>query len=274
MAGAFMSAALVDSRMRDVWKVVRWSLDDAFSQQSEAERRRAGDEFIARELSPAIAALDADAQTAIGEDFARDGDLTVIIAAQRGKDRIARCPLVVEMRNVPYQQQDQVMTWLASRAPHFVGAAMDARGSGRYLAESAAGKFGGRIQALTMAREWYAAAMPAMKAEFEDGTIEVPRDPDLLADLRSLRVVDGIAKPPEKRSLSMADRGKRHGDGAIALALALFALASRNVEYGFIRVPRAREAARSPMPGAMAMQPPQEDFDGARSVRAQMEACF
>ncbi len=274
-AGAFMSAALIDSRMHDGFRVVRWACDDAFAQKPEAERRRAAEAFLDRELSAAIGELDADLATAIGEDFARDGDLTFIFAAQRGKDRVARCPVAVELRNVPYQQQDQVMTWLASRAPRFAGAAMDARGSGRFLAESAAGRFGGRIEQVTMAREWYADAMPAMKAEFEDGTIEIPRDPDLLADLRSLQVIDGIAKPPEKRALSLADRGKRHGDGAIALALALWALKNRRVEYDFRRAPRAREASAAARSGGMRMQPPaDEDSPRARGTRAQLEACF
>jgi phage FluMu gp28-like protein len=275
-AGVFLPAALVESRMRDGLSVVRWALDDAFSQKPDAERRRAGEEFLERELLPALALLDLELQTAIGEDFARDGDLTAIVVAQRGEDRIARCPLLIEMRNVPYAQQGQVMMFLAEHAPHFIGAAMDARGSGRFLSEFLEGRFGARIHSVTMAREWYADAMPAMKKDFEDGTIEVPRDRDLLADLRSLRVVDGIAKPPEKRSLSMTDRGRRHGDAAIALALALWALKARAVEYGFIRVPRAREAAAAArsLPGAMAMRPPDEDLVSANGTRAQLENCF
>ncbi len=275
IAGAFMGAALIDARMRDGLSVIRLALDDEFLQKSGADRRRIAAEFCERELTPALARLDGASSTALGEDFARDGDLSVIFAAQRGKDRIARCALAVEMRNVPYQQQDDIFTFLAGAVPRFAGAAMDARGSGRFLAEAAAGRFGAKIHALTMTREWYADAMPAMKAEFEDGTIEIPRDRDILADLRSLQLIDGIAKPPEKRALSMADRGKRHGDAAIALALALFALKQKTVSYdGFVSVPRGREAAPAAAPGAMAMQPPQDESDAGRGRRAQMERCF
>ena len=57
----------------------------------------------------------------------------------------------------------------------FVAGAMDARGNGQYLAETAMQRYGARIRQVMLWVEWYRDNMPRYKAAFEDGMIELPR---------------------------------------------------------------------------------------------------
>lgn len=61
--------------------------------------------------------------------------------------------------------------------------------------------------------------MPKYKAAFEDGSITIPRSDDVLQDHRALKIVRGVPRlPPGKTNKA----GDRHGDSAIALALAFY----------------------------------------------------
>jgi len=59
------------------------------------------------------------------------------------------------------------------------------------------------------------------------------RDADVLADLRALQVIRGVPRLPDVRAKGQ-DAGRRHGDAAIALALAFYA--SRELNKGPVRV--------------------------------------
>ncbi|MBF6559545.1 MAG: hypothetical protein IVW56_04565 [Candidatus Binataceae bacterium] len=268
LADAFLPAALIDARMTDDAAVVRWALDDSFVQLPDGDRAARGAAWCADNLAPILRrlAIGASGRASIGVDFARDSDLSVFWIAERGADHRVRTPMVVELRNIPFRQQDQalfcVADWIAARGN--LTLAMDARGSGAYLCESARGRYGARVIACTMTREWYIDAMPLLRAAFEDGAIDIPRDPDIMVDLRSLRMEDGVVKPPEKRTRSAADRGKRHGDAAIAAALANWALKQRVVEYAYMRPPRARRGLFPGGESARRDRPPGETETAAR----------
>lgn len=74
--------------------------------------------------------------------------------------------------------------------------------------------------------------------------VDLPKDEDTLDDLRAVQVVNGVPRVPEQRSKAKSDSGKRHGDSAIALALAYFA--SREINKGPVKASsrRRRQAAR------------------------------
>jgi len=74
-----------------------------------------------------------------------------------------------------------------------------------------------------LTREWYRENMPKMKAAFEDGEITIPKDADVLADLRAIQVDKGVPKVPDKGHTKSTDGGQRHGDAAVAICLAWFA---------------------------------------------------
>ncbi|NAH65467.1 hypothetical protein GUC28_27355, partial [Escherichia coli] len=72
----------------------------------------------------------------------------------------------------------------------------------------------------------------------------LPIDDDSLDHLLAAPVVHVVPRVPEQRSKAKADGGKRHGDSAIALALAYFA--SREINKGPVKASsrRRRQAAR------------------------------
>ncbi|HEI5056215.1 TPA: hypothetical protein SJA09_004909, partial [Escherichia coli] len=103
----------------------------------------------------------------------------------------------------------------------------------------------GRVQQVMPTEGWYREHMPPVKAALEDGNlVDLPKDEDTLDDLRAVQVVNGVPRVPEQRSKAKADGGKRHGDSAIALALAYFA--SREINKGPVKASsrRRRQAAR------------------------------
>ena len=78
----------------------------------------------------------------------------------------------------------------------------------------------GRIAQVKMSLEWYRENSPPYRAAFEDGTIVLPRDTDVLADHRLLKSIDGIGQVPRAERTKGQDGAKRHGDAAIAGMLA------------------------------------------------------
>jgi phage FluMu gp28-like protein len=89
----------------------------------------------------------------------------------------------------------------------------------------------GLIWAIKLSEEWYRLHMPPLKAALEDDTIALIRDDEHLGDLRAVKLVRGIARIPALREGQTGK--KRHGDHAIAVALAHFASRMRWVEYDY-----------------------------------------
>src|SRR5207249_8509378 len=127
-----------------------------------------------------------------------------------------------------------------------------ARGNGQYLAETARQRYGPKIAQVMLSTEWYRDNMPRFRAAFEDGTIVIPRDADIMLDLRALVMEQGVAHVGDKRSRG-SDQKMRHGDSAIAAALAFFASRMDVAEIDY------RPAPRVPAPRDAFGRPPDED---------------
>lgn len=221
--GAFLSSALIESRMRAGAPVLRLEVPDDFAQRAEEIRQSEVQAWCEENLEAALGSMDPMRASFFGEDFGRSGDLTVIWPLQIEADLRRTTPFVAELRNVPFRQQEQVLFYIADRLPKFIAGAMDARGNGQYLAETAAQRYGaGRIAQVMLTQEWYRENMPRYRAAFEDGTIEIPRDADILMDHRAIVIERGVAHVAEGRTRG-SDRRPRHGDSAIAAVLAYFA---------------------------------------------------
>ncbi|MFZ1890084.1 MAG: hypothetical protein WAU33_18835 [Candidatus Binataceae bacterium] len=233
--GTFLSALAIESRMRDGIPVLRWSVPDDFAFKPEEARHSETEAWCDDHLSTALEALDSASVTCFGEDFGRSGDLTVIWVMQIARDLTRRTGMVVELRNIPFRQQEQILFYLADRLPRFIAGAMDARGNGQYLAETASQRYGARIAQVMLSAEWYRENMPRYKAAFEDGAIELPRDGDILADHRAIVLEQGIAKVGDARFRG-ADGMPRHGDSAIAAALAFAASRMEVAEIAYTPV--------------------------------------
>ena len=238
-SGVFLPSALIEARMKQNIPVLRWNCTANAIERGNAALVKDAEDWIASELVPVIARLDGGLISCFGEDFGRSGDLTVIWPMQIAPNLVRRTPVVVELRGVPFKQQAQVLFYVVDRLPRFVGGAMDARGNGQYLAEEAALRYGSRIEQVMLSTEWYRENMPRYKAAFEDGKIELPRDAEILADHRLLRMQQGVARLPERRTRG-DDGNRRHGDSAIAGALAYYASHSNHPEYAYTTVSSRR----------------------------------
>ncbi|KAB7624334.1 terminase large subunit domain-containing protein [Alkalilimnicola sp. S0819] len=231
--GAYLSRAMIEARMVEA-PVLRFEGSAEFNAWPEHLREAEMRDWCELHLQPLLAALDPKLPHAIGEDFGRSGDLTVLapVASTQQLKRVV--PFLVELRNVPFKQQEQVFYYIADRLPRLQAGALDARGNGQYLAEQAVYRYGaGRMEPVMLSQGWYLENMPKFKAAFEDDLIELPRDLDVLNDLRALQVIKGIPKLPDAKT--GADKN-RHGDAAIAIALGYYASLSEVQEYGYIPV--------------------------------------
>lgn len=226
-SGAWLTRALIESCMAPDIPVLRLSMPDSFTLLAGYLREAEIRDWCEAKLLPLLAGLDANLDHFLGEDFARSGDLSALWPLAQSRTLQWRTPFVVELRNVPFEQQKQVLFYLVDRLPRFRHGALDARGNGQYLAEVAQQKYGiSRISQVMLSLEWYREHMPRLKAAFEDRTLLLPRDADILSDLRSVRMEKGVAKVPDQAHQRGSDGRPRHGDTAVALALASFATLS------------------------------------------------
>jgi phage FluMu gp28-like protein len=221
--GAWLSRALIESRMSKDLKVLRWECKAGFEQLPDHIRRADCQDWLDREVLPELLKLDPALASGFGEDFGRTGDLTVIAPWQLLQNLKRRYPFLVELRNVPFKQQEQVLFFIVDHLPRLRKGALDARGNGQYLAEVAMQRYGALvIEQVMLSETWYRENTAPFKAAFEDDGIELPADADTLNDLRALEVVKGVPRIPDKRTTD-SDGNKRHGDSAVALLLGDYA---------------------------------------------------
>jgi phage FluMu gp28-like protein len=223
-SGIYLPRALIEACMDPDIPVLRWTCKTEFAQLSDRIREAEAAAWCEEHLAPVLEKLEPNWPTSFGEDFGRTGDLTVILPLQQNPGLHYRPPCAIELRNVPFRQQEQVLFYLVDRLPRFSGGALDARGNGQYLAEVAMQRYGSwRIAQVMLSNEWYRDNMPRYKAAFEDGSITLPKDADILDDHRAVRMEKGVAKVPETLRSKGRDGGQRHGDAAVAGALAWYA---------------------------------------------------
>lgn len=237
-SGAWLTSALIEARMVAA-PVLRYTAPKGFEQLPDGEREHAIGEWLDREAAPLLDALDPELQSIFGQDFGRSGDLSVLVPAQIQQNLVRQAPFVMELRNMPHKQQWQCVKFIIGRLPRFVKGAFDARGNGHALAEFAAQAFGwSRIELVMFTEGWYREHMPPLKAAFEDGLIALPRDKDILADLRAIKMVRGVARVPEGKTTGK-DGGQRHGDAGIAVALMHYASRYPGSEIEWTAAPRS-----------------------------------
>lgn len=253
-SGAWLAAPLIEARMTAAAPVLRLDLPADFLHRPRPAQRELVEPFLA-DLDAALDALpEARGGHAFGFDFARVADLSVgvLLALEDRLRRVER--LSIEMRGVPGDEQKEAVgriLRLAMRKGGLVGAAFDATGMGWTVAEDMGRLWGladsegesGLVRAVKFSEEWYRLHMPPLKAAFEDDAIAIAADAEHLSDLRSVKVVRGIARVPPLREEVKGRR--RHGDYAIGLALAHYASRLRWVEYGYrAAAPPGREEGR------------------------------
>lgn len=258
--GAYLPLALIETRMAAAGDVplIRQQWKPAFSLMAERLRAQEVAEWRREHLDPVLSRLDSHRPHGFGEDFARQGDLTVITVLAESPGLVCRPVLVVELAGCPYAQQEQILEHIVRRLPRLRGGACDANGNGGQIAEYLADRFGhDRILQIHLSEKFYMEEMPRFKAHLEDGALDgLPRDEECRDDLRAIKIIAGIPKLPKaKTQTGDGRRNQRHGDFAISLFLADHAMRQERsgVCTGFESVPRRA----SPF----AAQPPFDEDD-------------
>jgi phage FluMu gp28-like protein len=198
--------------------VIRKACDDSFTFEKEEKRVREFDKWLRREIRDILLAHTNPVY--IGEDFARSGDLTCIFFDEEMPDGRLLTFLVIELRNVPFSQQWQVIKYVMDALPALGSAAFDSRGNGQMIAEYAAQEWPGYVYQVMITTKWYAENFPGLKGGMEDSTTNIPDDPFIRDDFRVVGLKAGVPCVLE-RSGGRGER--RHGDGAIAKLMAFYA---------------------------------------------------
>jgi len=224
-SGVAIPGILVERAMKEVRPVIRLALSTDFAMKDMAYRDSWIAEWIRINVDPCLALLDKSVNHYFGSDYARHADFAVFGPMTIEQDLRRKVPFLLEMHNVPTRHQTQIIWYIIRRLPRFVSGAMDATGNGATLAEYTAEEFGpDRIFQVMLNDSWYRENMVPFQRAFEDDMMDIPRDSNVLNDVRALELIDGIIKLPKLRQQDTKDAAfKRHGDAAITLVLGHFA---------------------------------------------------
>jgi phage FluMu gp28-like protein len=220
--GAYISRSLRERAARLDAPVVRFTGSTAFNSAGEGERMREMQEWLVQHVGPLLKKLPKKQRHALGEDFARNGDLTVFAPMTIEDDTKRTVPFIVELGNVPFKQQEQALYYICDRLPRRDGIFLDARGNGQYLAEQAHYKYGEEVVEVMLSVAYYRENMPRFKAAFEDDEIVLPKHEDIITDLGQIQIFRGVPGIDDSRTKG-SDGNKRHGDSAVAIFLAYLA---------------------------------------------------
>lgn len=221
--GKFFTRQTILACMRDDIPILSYAQTDDWAEKPDHERYAETKVWCDENLKPLLEAMDPDRCTWFGEDFARDQNLTVIWPGQEKQDATLRVPFAVELFNMPYRQQEQILFYIIDGLPRFAGGAMDARGNGQALAEFAMQKYGSeRIHMIKVTDPWYGRYFPLYKDTLQSREMEIPASADVMEDHRCVCKVKGIPKIAENQKAT--GKKKRHGDSAIAGVMLAYAV--------------------------------------------------
>ena len=234
--GNYLARVFIEKCMNEALPVLTWECSNEFALLPDDDRTKAATDWCKERLLPLLDLLPKDRKHCFGEDFARSANLTVLYPATIQLNLRLRVPFVVELFNVPFREQELICFYLLDRLPRFHHGAFDGRGNGQYLSERAMQRYGtGRITQVMLSETWYREQMPKWKAQFEDGTIEVPKNSEHLDDYRAVKMVRGVPKIPDKTTGKGEENSNiiRHGDAAIASCMMVFASVQAPAEYAY-----------------------------------------
>ncbi len=242
--GTYLSRVLIEQAMVNDHsiRIYRYEAPEGFEQWTPEMREAEIRAWCEENLAPELARLNARNRHTFGEDFARRGDLTVFTPLQIDPLLRKRVPFEVELRNLTYEAQRQIMFFICDRLPRLSGLAFDATGNGGYLAEQAALRYGaGLVDQVQLSLAWYALWMPKLKGELEAFNLQIARHQTRLDDLLSIKVDKGvpvIEKGRTKDLQAQDSKAKRHGDSAVSLAMAVRASFMEGGAIEFTALPR------------------------------------
>ena len=235
--GAALTSVTIDAVADAAVPVVRWLLPDDAKMADEAAAKAIVEQFCRDQIEPVLRTLARDLRHDLGSDFARTGDASTMVISETGRDDRRRWRLVIEMRNVPFEIQRDVVLYVLKRLPRFGHAAFDANGNGAYVAERARQRYGERVSEIKATQDWYRANGAAYVEAYADRSVTIAGDKDVKRDQQALAYVDGVIKVPADMRYKGEDGLTRHGDSAIAGMLAWYASRQGAAEYAYEPVP-------------------------------------
>lgn len=236
-SGSWLTRMLIEKRQKEGVPIIRFEQKDEFNTYSDSIRAAVTRDFINETLMPLVQAIPKNRTTFVGEDFARSGDLSAYVPLVQQQNLTLTVPFILELKNIPHKEQEQIMIALLENLPNLAKAAFDGRGNGHYIAERAFQIFGSIVEIVMLTEDWYRRNMPPLKAALEDGTLdELPKDERVLSDFRHVKVIKGIARVPEQKNTVNGE--KRHADTIVATALAFFA--SREITLVPLKVKKSK----------------------------------
>jgi len=212
-SGAYFNRLIIEQCQEPGIPIIKWEGPKNFV--LDPNRLARCQDWIADNLKPVVDNLP-NFRSVYGQDFARDGDLSVIWVLQQVHPQQWRQAFGVELRAMPFDVQAVIRDWILDNIPLFHHAKFDARGNGQSHAEGALQKFGEtRIDCVKATVEWYAIWFPKYKAAYEGKNIIVAASEDIIADHRRVILVKGRPTMDDGRDKG-SDGKLRHGDSAIA----------------------------------------------------------
>lgn len=217
-SGGYFSRIIIENCQDKTAPVLRYTQPADFV--LDERRSEKTSDWLAENLRPVIDSLPTDKRTVVGQDFGRDGDLSVIWAMQEDNPTLWKTAFVLELRSIPCDVQQQILFAVMDSLPLFHHAKFDARGNGQSHAEAALQRYGSaRVECVMASPKWYGEWFPKYKRAYEDRTIAVPVSEDIIADHRLVVLNKGVPSMSDKR-VKGSDGKYRHGDSAVAGVLA------------------------------------------------------
>jgi len=201
--------------------IVRLDCKDSFTWEKPRKRQEEIKEWFEVEAAPVLRNI--KGTCFLGQDFARSGNLSVIWICEEEKKQDLNSRLIIELNNVPYDQQWQILC-LINQHCKLGNVAIDARGNGQALAEAAAQRLPCGAEMVMITRAWYANIFPKLKNRLESRDFILPDDQYILSDFGIIILKDGQpVVPREEKTDRDGTKNKRHGDGAVGAAMCLYA---------------------------------------------------
>lgn len=213
-SGAYFSRLIIEPCQRDDIPILKFSQATEFV--LDPERILKTQQWIDENLAPIIAEMPTDRKTAMGQDFGRSGDLSVIWPFQEKTDGVWRTPFLLEMRNIPFDCQWIITKCILQELPLLQNAKFDSRGNGQSHAENALQLLGHSfVECVMLSQGWYGEWFPKYHKAYESKELEVPPGEDIITDHKG--VILRAGKPAISAAKVKGSDGKyRHADSAVA----------------------------------------------------------
>lgn len=226
--GKYLSRALIINAMNDETPYLIYKEMDEFNLQSDSVRQMVCHKWCVDNLDLILACLPQNANCYVGVDYGRNGDKTAYAIAYKTQNIHLKIATIVELDNIPFSQQEQVLNYICDRI-HLMGMALDGAGIGASNSEKAFHRYGSSVvEIIKLSQAWYSLNMPPFKSALEDSVLTgIPRHDNILSDLFAFEVIGGVPKLPSTKNKGV-DKQRRHGDTAIALALLYYAFVNLN----------------------------------------------